>query len=214
MKLTILASRNIFKIRFPGVRLYRSISLDPICSKILKTGDQIEAEKLEKRIHHSIIELIKKREDQVMNGEGNYLSLIINESLRLYPPVLTMSRKIEKEVRWRNLNLPANMNLLISSLALHHDPEIWGEDVHLFKPERFSEGVANATKDNIAAFLPFGMGPRTCVGFNFAINEAKIALTMILQCYTFTLSPAYVHLPVQILTNHPRYGVQVMLHPL
>ena len=142
------------------------------------------------------------------------LSQIINESLRLYPPVLTMSRKIERDVRLGRLNLPASTNLIIPILAIHHDPQIWGEDVHLFKPERFSEGVAKATKDDMAAFLPFGMGPRTCLGFNFAIIEAKITLTMILQCYSFTLSPAYVHSPVQILTNSPQFGVQVMLQPV
>ncbi|PON97256.1 Cytochrome P450, E-class, group I, partial [Trema orientale] len=108
----------------------------------------------------------------------------------------------------------ANIDFFVPILALHHDPQIWGEDVLLFKPERFSEGVAKATNDNTAAFIPFGMGPRTCVGFSFAIIEAKIALTMILQRYSFTLSPAYVHSPVQILTTRPQYGVQVILHPL
>jgi len=55
--------------------------------------------------------------------------------------------------------------------------------------------VAKATNKNIAAFFPFGMGPRTCLGFNYAIIEGKIALSMILQRYRFTLSPTYVHHP-------------------
>ena len=142
------------------------------------------------------------------------MGLIINESLRLYPPVISLSRAVEREVGFgKKLNLPANMSLFISNLAVHHDPQIWGEDVHLFKPERFSEGVAKATKNNISAFLPFGLGPRNCVGFNFAITEAKITLAMILQRYALTLSPAYVHSPVQVLTNRPQYGVQVILQP-
>ena len=113
-----------------------------------------------------------------------------------------------------DLNLPADIYLELSILAVHHDPQIWGEDVHLFKPERFSEGVAKATKNNIATFLPFATGPRNCVGSDFALNEAKIALAMILQRYTFTLSPAYVHSPVTVLTNHPQFGVQVRLHSI
>ena len=139
------------------------------------------------------------------------MSMIINESLRLYPPVSAMSRKAGSGVRLGSLSLPANIILEIPTLAVHHDPQIWGDDAHLFKPERFSEGVAKATKNNIAAFLPFGMGPRICVGFNFAIAEAKIALAMILQRYTFTLSPAYVHSPIQLLTTRPQYGLQVIL---
>ena len=140
--------------------------------------------------------------------------MIINESLRLYPPVISISREVEREARLGTFHLPANVNLFISNLAVHHDTEVWGHDAHLFKPERFAEGVAKATRNNIAAFLPFGLGPRNCVGFNFAIAEAKIAMAMILQRYSFTLSPAYVHSPVQVLTVRPQNGVQVILQPL
>ncbi|XP_021824405.1 cytochrome P450 CYP749A22-like [Prunus avium] len=142
------------------------------------------------------------------------MSMIINESLRLYPPVVSVERKVRREVKLGKLIVPANVELIIPILAIHHEPEFWGEDVQLFKPERFAEGVAKATNNNIAAFLPFGMGPRTCVGFNFAITEAKIALSMILQRYTFTLSPAYVHSPYEYLTVRPQHGVQVVLHSL
>ncbi|XP_062111321.1 cytochrome P450 CYP749A22-like [Humulus lupulus] len=142
------------------------------------------------------------------------MSLVINESLRLYTPVIGFSRKVEREQRLGDLIVPANMDIFISNLALHHDPQIWGEDAHKFNPERFSEGIAKATNNNPAAFLPFGMGPRVCVGMNFALIEAKIALSMILQRYSFTLSPAYVHSPYQIITLHAQQGVQVMLHPL
>ncbi|PRQ40577.1 putative cytochrome P450 [Rosa chinensis] len=143
------------------------------------------------------------------------MSMILNESLRLYAPVLgIVKRKVEKEVRLGNFSLPANLELAIFFLAVHYDPQIWGQDAQLFKPERFSEGVAKATKDNLGAFLPFGLGPRICVGFNFATTEAKIALSMILQRYSFTLSPAYVHSPSQYLTIRPQHGVQVILHSL
>ncbi|VVA24177.1 PREDICTED: cytochrome P450 [Prunus dulcis] len=142
------------------------------------------------------------------------MSMIINESLRLYPPVVSVERKVRREVRLGKLIVPANVELIIPILAIHHEPEFWGEDVQLFKPERFEEGVAKATNNNIAAFLPFGMGPRTRVGFNFAITEAKIVLSMILQRYTFTLSPAYVHSPYEYLTVRSQHGVQVALHSL
>lgn len=145
------------------------------------------------------------------------MSMIINESLRLYPPIVTISgRTVSREVRVGKLSIDpaANLELLIKPLSLHHDPEFWGQDVHLFKPERFSEGVVKATKNNPAAFLPFGMGPRKCVGFNFATTEAKVVLSMILQRYSFNLSPTYVHSPYEALTLCPQHGVQVMLHSL
>lgn len=121
---------------------------------------------------------------------------------------------MEEEGRLGNLNLPAKMGLIISNLPLHLDPQIWGEDVLEFKPERFSEGVVKATNNNPAAYFPFGMGPRTCVGMNFALIEAKIALSMILRRYSFTLSPAYVHSPYAFITLQAQHGIQVVLQPL
>ncbi|KAI6684873.1 hypothetical protein NL676_030786 [Syzygium grande] len=140
--------------------------------------------------------------------------MIINESLRLYPPVVSTIRKVERQVALGNLALPLDTILHVPILKIHHDPQIWGNDVHLFKSERFSEWIAKATINNAAAFLPFGLGPRNCVGLNFTMNEAKIAIAMILQRYSFTLSPDYVHLPTQILTIRPQHGVKVILHPL
>ncbi|XP_074325964.1 cytochrome P450 CYP749A22-like [Apium graveolens] len=142
------------------------------------------------------------------------VNMIINETLRLYPPVAEFTRQVKEETRLGNYILPANIHVVLSALALHHDTNIWGEDAHQFKPERFSEGVAKATNNNPAVYIPFGLGPRSCVGLNFATNEAKISLAMILQRYSFVLSPTYIHSPVQILTTRPQYGVQVMLRPL
>ena len=142
------------------------------------------------------------------------MNMVINESLRLYPPVITMTRKVDREIKLGNFTLPANVNIFMSLLALHHNPEIWGNDVHHFRPERFANGVARATNNNAAAFFPFGMGPRTCVGLNFTTNEAKIALSLILQRYRFTLSSNYVHYPVDMFILIPKKGVQVILHKI
>ncbi|XAR55947.1 11-oxo-beta-amyrin 30-oxidase [Bertholletia excelsa] len=152
------------------------------------------------------------------NPEGltklKIMSMILNETLRLYTPAVSLGRKVEREVRLGKLVVPANVELYYSPLSLHHDPEIWGKDAHLFKPERFGEGVAKATKNNPMAFIPFGYGPRICVGLNFAMSEAKIALSMILQRYKFTLSPTYRHSPFPFFTLRPQHGVQIILQQL
>ncbi|KAL6983297.1 hypothetical protein U1Q18_016685 [Sarracenia purpurea var. burkii] len=142
------------------------------------------------------------------------MSMVINETLRLYTPVLNVVRSVKSEIRLGKFVVPADMELLIPPLVLHHDPEIWGEDVHLFKPERFADGVAKAANGNPMAFLPFGYGPRFCVGMNFATTEVKIALSLVLQRYKFTLAPSYVHSPQKILTVRPQYGVPVILQAL
>ena len=94
--------------------------------------------------------------------------MIINKTLRLSTLVLDVGRTVKSEIRLGKFVLPANMEFLIPSLALHHDLKIWGHDVLLFKPERFEDGVAKATNGNPMAFLSFGYGPRFCVGMNFA----------------------------------------------
>ncbi|KAL6195742.1 hypothetical protein ACLB2K_031360 [Fragaria x ananassa] len=136
------------------------------------------------------------------------MSMIMNETLRLYPPAVLIVRKVAREVRLGNLLLPANMELLFPPLAIHHEAQFWGQVAGLFKPDRLSEGAAKATNDNMAAFMPFGMmGPRMCVGFNFATAEIKIALSMILQRHSFTPSPGYVHSPFQFMTLRPLHRV-------
>ncbi|KAK9921910.1 hypothetical protein M0R45_030403 [Rubus argutus] len=257
-KLCSLLFKNSYKIRLPGI------------SKLFKTSDEIEGDKVEKEIRNNILEIVQKREKKAVtekedsfgsdflglllkahhntddrnkisvddiidkckaiyfagqettngllvwtvfllalhpdwqeearkevlqlfgkqnpNPDGiaklKTMNMIINEALRLYPPVIQLSRKTGKR------------------------------NAQLFKPERFSEGLAKATKDNMVAFLPFGMGPRICVGFNFATTETKIALSMILQRHSFALSPGYVHSPFHFLTVRPQHGVQVILHSL
>lgn len=140
--------------------------------------------------------------------------MIINETLRLYPPPNNLVRKVENEIQLGNLILPADLHLVVPVMALHHDPRLWGDDVNLFKPERFADGIANATKHNATAFIPFGLGPRSCVGMSFALTEAKTVLSMILQRYSVSLSPTYSHSPFILLLLQPQHGVQVMLHSL
>ncbi|KAK9102511.1 hypothetical protein Sjap_019765 [Stephania japonica] len=154
-------------------------------------------------------------------ARSKMLNMIFNETLRLYTPASIMVRRVAKKTRLGKLVIPSGTDVLIPTLFVHHDPDIWGEDVNLFKPERFSKGVANAnatnsTNSNTSAltFFPFGYGPRTCVGLNFALLEAKIALVAILQRYHFTLSPTYVHSPFFNVTIHPQHGLQLELHAL
>ncbi|XP_010465356.1 PREDICTED: cytochrome P450 72A13-like [Camelina sativa] len=142
------------------------------------------------------------------------MSMILNEVLRLYPPGILLGRAIEKETKLgEDMTLPGGAEVVVPVLMVHRDPELWGEDVHEFKPERFADGISKATKNQVS-FLPFGWGPRFCPGQTFALMEAKMALVLILQRFSFELSPSYTHAPHTVLTLHPQFGAPLIFHML
>lgn len=136
--------------------------------------------------------------------------MILHEVMRLYLSVTTLYRHTRKNTTLGGMLIPAGVDILLLTLLLHFDPKRWGDDADEFRPERFTNGILNAPKHQLA-FYPFGWEPRICLGQNFWKIKAKMALAMILQNFEFQLSPAYVHTSYTVITLQPQHGAPMIL---
>ncbi|KAE8788251.1 cytokinin hydroxylase-like [Hordeum vulgare] len=140
------------------------------------------------------------------------LQMVINETLRLYPPATLLPRMAFEDITLSGgLRVPRGASVWIPLLAIHHDEAVWGADAHEFRPDRFAPG---RSRPGAGRFLPFAAGPRNCVGQAYAMVEAKVVLAMLLASFRFGISDEYRHAPMNVLTLRPRHGVPVRLLPL
>ncbi|KAM8880372.1 cytochrome P450 3A30-like [Spinachia spinachia] len=113
-----------------------------------------------------------------------YLDSVINESLRLYPIAPRLERVAKASVEINGIVIPKDMIVMVPTWPLHRDPSLWPEP-EAFKPERFSK----ENKDSIDpyTYMPFGAGPRNCIGMRFALVMMKLAMVEILQTFSFSV---------------------------
>ncbi|XP_052368256.1 cytochrome P450 3A27 isoform X2 [Oncorhynchus keta] len=114
----------------------------------------------------------------------DYLDCVLNESLRLYPISPRLERVAKKTVEINGIVIPKDCVVLVPTWTLHRDPEIWS-DPEEFKPERFSKENKEPIDPN--TYMPFGAGPRNCIGMRFALIMIKLAMVEILQSFTFSV---------------------------
>lgn len=166
------------------------------------------------RVRAEVLEICGGRiPDLSMLGKMKQLAMVINEVLRLYPPVTVVSREALKDMKFGNLDIPKGFNIWVMVVSLHTNPDIWGDDAYKFKPERFANGTIGSCKLP-HVYMPFGVGPRVCLGQNLAILELKMIIALILSKFTFSLSPHYVHSPTLRLLIEPEHGVNILVKKL
>ncbi|XP_067661939.1 cytochrome P450 3A21-like [Haliotis asinina] len=115
-----------------------------------------------------------------------YLENVFLETLRLYPPATRVTRVPAKSTNINGYHIPAGLPIIIPVYAIQHDPEFWS-DPEKFDPDRFLP--ENKHELHNYMWMPFGVGPRNCLGMRLALLEAKMAIVALVQNFRFVMSP-------------------------
>uniref|UniRef100_A0A4W4H175 unspecific monooxygenase n=1 Tax=Electrophorus electricus TaxID=8005 RepID=A0A4W4H175_ELEEL len=132
--------------------------------------------KLQEEIDQTFPDKAPFEYDAMMNMD--YLDATLSESLRLYPVAARLDRICKKTMEINGLTIPKDMAVMIPTFPLHRDPEYW-TDPDTFNPERFTK--ENKELIDPYTYMPFGAGPRNCIGMRFALVSMKLAIIQILQ---------------------------------
>jgi len=167
--------------------------------------------------HPSVCNKLKDELKEVLDGRDpgvgdlpslKYTKAILQESLRLYPPVWIIRRNTINQDLIGGYPIPPGTTVTLCSYTLHRHPDFWSEP-EKFNPERFLPGK-NAGPA-VSAYFPFGGGPCSCVGSHFAMMEAQIILGMIFRRYSMELEPGHPVEPEPLVTLRPRHGLRMIL---
>ena len=141
-----------------------------------------------------------------MLDKSALLDQVIKESLRLYPPIHIGNRRVAKEMEFNEGNIPAGERMFYSIYLTQRDPAVW-ENAAKFCPERFAPG----RKTPPFSYIPFGGGPRVCIGAAFGQAEARIVMSRLLQTHQFEFTNHKIHAHMGA-TLEPRPGVRMKVY--
>ncbi len=133
-----------------------------------------------------------------------YVKQVIEESLRIYPPAWMVGRRNYEEDEIGGYRIAKNTNVLVPIYHLHRSEKYWTEPLR-FVPERFAPETRNQIDRYV--YMPFGGGPRFCIGNNFALLEMQIILILLYRKFSFTLKLGFVVEPEPLITMRPKYGM-------
>lgn len=143
--------------------------------------------------------------------ELTYTTMVLRETLRLYPPVWLLPRIAKEADQIGGYQVPAGADVLICPYLLHRHPDYW-PDPERFDPERFAPG--NTDSRDAYAYIPFGAGPRFCVGNTLGLMEATVVLATVARDLRLRTLPGYEAVAEPMLTLRARGGLPMTVHPI
>ena len=133
-----------------------------------------------------------------------YSRMVLDEALRLYPPSVVLPRQANAADEISGYAVPRDAVVVISQYIVHRHPDFWSAPEQ-FEPERFTP--AQEARRHRFAYIPFGEGPRMCIGKAFALMEMHLVLATIAQAYTLQVVPEHPVVPELAVTLRPRDGL-------
>ena len=137
-----------------------------------------------------------------------YAEMVVTEAMRLYPPAYALGRQAITRTEVAGHPIPARVIVIVPTWVVHRDAR-WFPDPDAFRPERWADGAARQLPR--FAYLPFGGGPRQCIGSSFAMMEAVLLLATIAQHFRLTLLPGQTVTPTPYVTLRPEPGMRMLL---
>lgn len=166
-----------------------------------------------------IVERLEAEVDDVLGGRVptpedvprlTYSRMVVDESLRVYPPIWGFTRDPVGDDEIDGYYIPAGSTIFLSPYATHRHPDVWS-DPETFDPERFSPERADSYPSY--AYFPFGGGSRKCIGFHLALLQMHLVTAMVAQRYRVELVPGHPVSYGRMVALRPEHGIQVTLHP-
>lgn len=164
---------------------------------------------VERRLYAELDEVLKGRVPTALDLKNlKYTSMVLKESMRLYPPVWQIAREAIAADKIGGYDIPAGSTLILSPYVTHRHPDFWlnpeGFDPERFDPER-------SVSRPQYAYFPFGGGARTCIGNNFALMLTQLIIATVSQHYQLELVPGHRVEPEAITALRSRYGILMNL---
>jgi cytochrome P450 len=141
----------------------------------------------------------------------SYTEKVVKESMRLYPPVSIFGREVVRDAQIGDVTLPKGSIILISQWVMHRSPRYF-DNSETFEPERWDNDLEKKLPRGV--YIPFGDGPRVCIGKGFALMEAVLLLATISQRFEIDLVPDAPIVPQPSITLRPEQGISVNIHAL
>jgi cytochrome P450 len=165
--------------------------------------------------HPDCVDRVRQEFDEVLGerplsfsdvSKFEFTTQVINEALRLYPPFWMVDRMALTDDRAGDLDIPAGSTVVVFIYGTHHSPRYW-QNPESFDPQRFAK--ANEKLHTPFAHLPFGAGPRGCIGGNYAMLQMLMILGVLLRKYDFRLVPGQTIEPRAMVILRPEHGIRM-----